>query len=54
MHASPASEGQFPINTLFESPIHNKEVMDEMHRLTPDKTPGPDGVKTALVHCRFK
>ena len=38
-----------PINPLFESPIHNKEVMDEMHRLTPHRFPGPDGVKNRML-----
>jgi len=38
-----------PINPLFESPIHKKEVMDEMQRLTPDTSPGPDGVTNRML-----
>jgi len=38
-----------PIKPLFESPIHKKEVMDEMQRLTPDKSPGPDGVTNCML-----
>jgi len=38
-----------PINPLFESPIHKKEVMDEMQRLTPDKSPGPDSVTNRML-----
>ena len=33
-----------PIDPLFESAIDKKEVMDEIQNLTPDKSPGPDGV----------
>jgi len=38
-----------PIDPLFESPIHKKAVMDEMQRLTPDKSPGLDGVTNRLL-----
>jgi len=38
-----------PINPLFQSPIHKKEVMDEMQRLTPDKSPSPDGVTNRML-----
>jgi len=38
-----------PIDPLFESPIHKKEVMDEMQRLTPDKSPGPDSVANRML-----
>jgi len=38
-----------PINPLFESRIHNKEVRDEMQRLAPDKSPGPDGVTNHML-----
>jgi len=38
-----------PIDPLFESPIHKKEVMDEMQRLTHDKSPGPDGVTNRML-----
>jgi len=38
-----------PIDLLFESPIHKKEVIDEMQRLTPDKSPGPDGVTNRML-----
>ena len=38
-----------PIDPLFESPIHKKEVMDEMQRLTPDKSPGPDSVTNRML-----
>jgi len=40
-----------PINPLLESPIHKKEVMDEMQRLTPDKSPGPDGVTKRMLRA---
>jgi len=38
-----------PIDPLFESPIHKKEVMAEMQRLTLDKSPGPDGVTNRML-----
>jgi len=38
-----------PIVPLFDSPIDKKEVMDEMHRLTLDKFPGPDGVTNCML-----
>ena len=38
-----------PIDPLFESPIHKKEAMDEMQKLTPDKSPGPDGVTNRML-----
>jgi len=40
-----------PINTLLESPIHKKEVMDEMQTLTPDKSPGPDSVTNRMLRA---
>jgi len=40
-----------PINPLFESPIHKKEVMDEMQRLTSDRSPGPDGVTNRMLRA---
>ena len=38
-----------PIDPPFESPIHKKEVMNEMQRLTPDESPGPDGVTNHMM-----
>ena len=38
-----------PIDPLFESLIHKKEVRHEMQRLTPDKFPGPDGVTNRML-----
>ena len=46
-----AHEIAHPLNPLFESPIHKKEVMDEMQRLTPDKSPSPDGVTNRMLRC---
>jgi len=40
-----------PINPSFESPIHKKEVMDEMQRLAPDRSPGPDGVTNRMLRA---
>jgi len=34
---------------LFESPINKEKVMDEIQRLTPDKSPGPDGVTNRML-----
>jgi len=44
-----AHEIDHPLNPLFESPIHKKEVMDEMQRLITDKSPGPDGVTNRML-----
>jgi len=38
-----------PIDPLFESPIHRQEVMEEMQRLPPDKSPGPNGVTYRML-----
>jgi len=38
-----------PTDPLFESPINKKEVMDEIQRLTPDKSSGPDGVTNCML-----
>jgi len=53
-HLLPGSSTRLPTqpnqqNSLFESPIHKKEVMDEMQRLTPHKSPGPDGVTNRML-----